>query len=204
MAEFTKTGRLAAAAVAATAWIGLGLYVVAEAATQKGDWLTAVWTNLGFLTDLSNLLLAMVLTGVALGVRPLSRPPVVGWAVAAIATVGVGFWVIGGKLVIGKSALEDLLLHGVTPWAGLLFWIVFAPKGELRRKTVLIWLAWPLGYFAYAMARGALTGEYAYGFLDPAKSSPTSMGLTIGAITGIFAIWSLTLLGLDRAMRQKS
>lgn len=204
MTAFTKTGRLAAAAVAIAGWTGLGLYVAAETATQKGDWLGAVWTNLGFLTDLTNLLLAVVLTGVAFGARPLSRPAVVGWAVAAIATVGVGYWVIGGKLVIGQSALEDLLLHGVTPWAGLLVWILFAPKGGLRRKTALIWLAWPLGYFAYAMARGALTGDYAYGFLDPAKSSPTSMGLTIGAITGIFAIWSLTLLGLDRAMRQKS
>ncbi len=201
---FTRTGRMAAGALAAIGWVGLGLYVVAEAATQKGDWLAAVWTNLGFLTDLSNLLLAVVMTGVALGVRPLSRPHVVGWAIAAIATVGVGFWLIGGRLVIGQSALEDILLHGVTPWAGLLFWLVFAPKGGLRWRRSLFWLAWPIGYFAYAMVRGAVTGSYAYGFLDPAKSSVTNIAITVGMITAVFAVWSLILLLLDRVMARRS
>lgn len=204
MTQFTKTGRLAAAAVATAAWTGLGLYVAAETATQKGDWLSAVCTNLGFLTDLTNLFLAVVMTGVALSSRPLSRPFIVGCAVAAIATVGVGFWLIGGRLVLGKSAVEDILLHGATPVAAVMFWLAFAPKGGLRWTSALFWLAWPLGYFTYAPIRGGLTGEYAYGFLDPAKSSPSSMALTIGSITGIFAIWSLILLGLDRAMRRKS
>lgn len=199
---FKRTGRMAAGALAAIGWVGLGLYVVAEAATQKGDWLAAVWTNLGFLTDLSNLLLAVVMTGVALGVRPLSRAHVVGWAIAAIATVGVGFWLIGGRLVLGRSAVEDILLHGVTPWVGLLFWLVFAPKGGLRWKRSLFWLAWPIGYFAYAMIRGVATGTYAYGFLDPAKSSVANIVITVGMITALFAVWGLVLLLLDRAMRK--
>lgn len=203
MIQFSRAGRLAAALIAVAGWTGLALYVAAEAGTQKGDWLGAVWTNLGFLTDLTNLLLAVVMTGVAFGVRPLSRPHAVGWAVAAIATVGVGYWLIGGRLVIGTSALEDMLLHGVTPWASLLWWAVFAPKGELRWARVFVWLAWPVGYFVYALSRGALTGDYAYGFLDPAKSNLASTAATIGMIVVLFGLWGAVLLGLDRVMRPR-
>lgn len=198
MTEFTKTGRLAAGVVALMAWVGLALYVMAETASQKGDWLAAVWTNLGFLTDLTNLFLAVVMTGVALGSRPLSRPFIVGWAVAAIATVGVGFWLIGGRLVFGESAVEDILLHGATPIAAVMFWLAFAPKGGLRWTSALFWLAWPLGYFTYALTRGGLTGEYAYGFLDPAKSSLNSIAATVGMVTAVCAIWGLILVVLDR------
>lgn len=203
MTEFTKAGRLAAGVLALAGWTGLGLYVGAEAAAQKGDWLKAVWVNAGFLTDLSNLLLAVVMTGVALGVRPLSRPGVVGWAVAAIATVGVGFWLIGGRLVLGQSAVEDMLLHGVTPWLALLVWVVFAPKGRLSWKGVLPWLLWPVGYFAYAMVRGALTGQYAYPFLDLSKTPISAVALTIGMIVAVFAVWTAVLLVLDRVLAKR-
>ena len=204
MTRFSNTGRLAAGVLALTAWIGLGLYMTAETASQDGNVLEALWVNAGFLTDLSNLLLAVVMTGVALQVRPLSRPHLVGWAIAAIVTVGVGFWMIGGRLVLGQSTVEDILLHGVTPLAGLLFWIVMAPKGELRWRQALVWLACPLGYFSYALARGALTGEYAYSFLDPTKSTATEIALVVGQITLLFAFWTAVLLVLDRVMGRKS
>jgi len=203
MTQFTRLGRLAAGALALAGWIGLGLYVVAEAAAQKGDWLKALWVNVGFLTDLTNLLLAVVMTGVALAVKPLARPHVVGWAVAAIATVGVGFWLIGGRLIWGKSEAQDILLHGVTPLAGVLFWLVFAPKGALIWKRALLWLVWPIGYFAYALIRGALTGEYAYSFLDPAKTSTGEIAGTVGMIVTLYAALTALLLVLDRVMGKR-
>jgi hypothetical protein len=147
---FTRSGRVAAGLLASIAWLGLVRYGVAEVSKQDGDWLAALWTNAGHLTDLSNLLLAIVMTGVAAGSRALSRPAIVGWAVAAIATVGVGFWMIGGTLTLGTSALEDILLHAVTPWAAVLFWLVFVPKGALRRAHALSWMFWPMAYWAYA------------------------------------------------------
>jgi hypothetical protein len=201
--QFTRAGRLAAAVIAIAAWAGLGLYLVVEAKSQGGDWPGAVWTNLGFLTDLTNLLLAVVMTGVALGMRPLSRPHVVGWVVSAIATVGLGFLAVGGQLVIGKSALENVLLHGVTPWLALLVWVAFAPKGGLRWRKALFWVVWPVGYFSYALIRGALTGTYAYGFIDPAKSSAIEIATVVGMMAAIMAVWTLVLLGLDRLMGRR-
>ena len=153
MMQFSMPSRAVAGVLTAITWLGLGLYVVAEA-ELNGDWLGALWLNAGFLTDLSNLSLAVVMTGVALGVRKLSAPHVVGWVTAVIATVGVGFWLIGGTLIVGKTPIESFLLHAVTPWAGLAFWLVFAPKGGLRWRADLAGLACPLFHLRHD-ARGA-------------------------------------------------
>ncbi len=202
MMQFSMPSRAVAGVLTAITWLGLGLYVVAEA-ELNGDWLGALWLNAGFLTDLSNLSLAVVMTGVALGVRKLSAPHVVGWVTAVIATVGVGFWLIGGTLIVGKTPIESFLLHAVTPWAGLAFWLVFAPKGGLRWRTALIWLAWPALYFTYAMTRGALAGEYAYPFLDPQTAGIAGVAIGIGKIVVVYVVWCLALLRLDVMMSRK-
>ena len=200
--NFSYPGRVAAGLLALTAWLGLARYFLAEVSKQRGDLFAALWINTNYLTDLSNLFLAIVMTGVAFGYPALSRPVLVGWAVAAITTVGVGFWLIGGTLTLG-SALENILLHGVTPWAALLLWLVFVPKGYLRLIHVSIWLLWPLCYWLYALTRGVLTGEFAYGFMDPSKNSVTAIATLIGGLTLVYAAWAWTLLALDKMSAKK-
>jgi len=199
----TKAGRIAAGIVAATAWLGLGLYLAAEIASQKGNWLAALWVNAGFLTDLTNLCLAVVMTGVALGIARLATPKLVGWVVTAILTVGIGFWLIGGRLVIGKSALSDILLHGATPLLALVFWTAFAVRGGVRWTSVLPWLIWPVFYWTYALIRGGLTGEYAYGFLNWAKQGVWSVGITIGALIALYAVCGLMVVGIDKLLSRR-
>ncbi len=203
MAQHTKAGRIAAGIVAATAWLGLGLYLAAEIASQKGNWLGALWVNAGFLTDLTNLCLATVMTGVALGVARLSTPKLVGWVVTAILTVGIGFWLIGGRLVIGKSDLSDILLHGATPLLALVFWVVFAVRGGVRWTSVLPWLIWPAFYWTYALIRGGLTGEYAYGFLNWAKQGVWSVGIMIGTLIALYAVSGLIVVGIDKLLSRR-
>jgi len=200
---YTKTGRIAAAVLAAIGWLGLALYLTDAAGERGRSWLGAFWQNAGYLTDLSNLLLAIVMTGIALQRPALQRPAIVGWALVAIATVGVAFWLVGGTLEIGESALEDVLLHGVTPWAALLFWLVFAPKGQLRVRDALAWLAWPVAYFVYAMARGLLTGTFAYGWMDPAKHGLASVMTIMAMVLVVYALWSVALLGTDRVLGRR-
>jgi hypothetical protein len=197
MPTYSIPARIFAGVIAAAAWLGLGCYVVAEAATQNGDWLAALWVNASFLTDLTNLIVAIVMTGVALGVASLSRASVVGWAITAIATVGIGFWVIGGKLT-SESALEDILLHGFTPVATMLFWFIAGAKQPLRWRSAAVWLIWPIAYFTYALGRGALTGTYAYGFLDFRTESPASVALMIGVIVAICAVAALIVIGVSK------
>ena len=197
MQSYSRAARLSASVIAAAAWLGLGLYLAAEIGTREGDVLAALWVNLGFLTDLSNLITATVFTAVSLGFAPLSRAAVVGWAVTAIGTVGIAFWLVGGNLSTA-SKLEDLLLHGVTPIAALLFWIAFNAKAPLRWITALIWLVWPIAYFAYALTRGKLTGTYAYSFLDLNRESITSVATTTGMIIAVYAVVALIVLAINK------
>ena len=197
MQSYSLAARVSAAIVAAAAWLGLGRYLAAEITRQEGDILAALWFNAGFLTDLSNLIIAIVFTGVALGFAPLSRASVVGWAVTAIGTVGIAFWLVGGNLSTA-SKLEDVLLHGVTPIAALVFWIVFNAKAPLRWITALIWLVWPIAYFAYALTRGKLTGTYAYSFLDLNRESISAVATTTGMIIAVYAVVALIVIGINK------
>lgn len=196
--KLSYASRIASGLVALIALFGLARYVIAESLKLDGDWLAALWLNASYLTDLSNLLLAIVMTGIALGSRALSRPAVVGCAVSAIATVGVGFWLMGGTLSFGTSALENILLHAVTPWAALLFWLLFVPKGYLRWSHALVWMAWPVGYWIYAMTRGLLTGEFAYPFMDPKVNKAFSIAVSIGMVILLNLVWASTLFALDK------
>lgn len=198
MTGFSSRSRLAAGLIAASAWVGFALYWLAEAVRLEGRWFEALWGNLGYLTDLSNLLTAVVMTGVAAGAQRLSNPSIVGWATAAIATVGTAFWLVGGRLVLGQSSLENILTHAVTPWAMLIFWLVAAPKRGLTLRTVALWQAWPAAYFAYALVRGAASGTYPYPFLDPRTSGLAAVLITVAAVTLIFSLWSAALFFLDR------
>ena len=55
----------------------------------------------------------------------------------------------------GGAKLADIINHSVTPVLVGLYWLVLAPKGDLRRTHPLLWGIFPLAYFPYAMARGA-------------------------------------------------
>ncbi|QTC89649.1 Pr6Pr family membrane protein [Brevundimonas goettingensis] len=202
MTRYSTTGRIAAGVAAATAWVGLGLYLATEIAGQKGNVLGALWVNASFLTDLTNLCLAVVMSGVALGVARLSKPVVVGWVVTAILTVGIGFWLIGGRLVLGKSDLSDILLHGATPLLAFVFWAGFAVRG-VTWKNVLVWMFWPAIYWSYALVRGGLTGEYAYGFLDWPRHGVWSVGITLSALIGLYAACGLVVVWIDKTLGPK-
>lgn len=40
------------------------------------------------------------------------------------------------------------------------------PKGHLRFRHIGAWVIYPLVYFAYALLRGDLLGQYQYPFID--------------------------------------
>ena len=127
----------------------------------------ATWDDAGYLTDLGNLLVAIVFTAVTLG-RRWAGAWWSGQATVVILLVGIGVWTIGREfLVFGTRGVGDMLAHGATPIAALMVWITAAPKVGLRWRDAVRWLAIPTGYLLYASMRGRLTGHYAYDWLNP-------------------------------------
>lgn len=131
-----------------------------------------LWVLLRYFTVLTNLLVAVVMAGVALGSRRLSAPFLLGGITLSILLVGIVYMtLLRGMLELsGGALLADHLLHQLIPSLVPLWWLAFAPKGRLRWRDPLWWSVYPLAYFAYALARGAAEGKYAYPFIDVATN----------------------------------
>ena len=61
----------------------------------------------------------------------------------------------------------NAVLHYVLPLAALLDWLFDLPGRRISFKQGLLWLAFPLAYFAYSLVRGSVVDWYPYPFLNP-------------------------------------
>ncbi|MER6356971.1 Pr6Pr family membrane protein [Streptomyces sp. NPDC001634] len=96
---------------------------------------------------------------------------------------------------------HSVLLHVVTPLMALLDWLFFGPKGALRRRHAVLWLAYPLAYLVFALTRGAVVTRgtrYPYPFLDVAGSGYGQVSVNCLFLAGGFYLLGLGLVTLDR------
>lgn len=132
----------------------------------------ALWRYLGYFTILTNLLVAVTTTRVALGLWPGGAVPhasAITGTVLAIAIVGVVYEVLLAGRVPEMGPVwwtADRMLHYVVPAASVLWWAVFVPKSRLAVSDPPTWLIYPVGYSSYALGRGAFDGWYPYFFID--------------------------------------
>lgn len=72
---------------------------------------------------------------------------------------------------LGRWDLDwaNIMLHRVTPVAGLLGWLLVTQTRKQGWGRPLAWLLFPLAYLAYTWIRGAVANWYPYGFLDPTR-----------------------------------
>ena len=123
-----------------------------------------------YFTVLSNLFaVAILLYG---GLRPAhERSGTVelfrGAAVVYILTTGIVYLL----LLSGHAPAYpwvNAILHYVMPVAVTLDWLLDPPRVRLDlTRTVVLWMAFPLLYILYTLARGAIVGWYPYFFVNP-------------------------------------
>jgi hypothetical protein len=186
----------AAALVAIVCWAGLALQFSATYAHQH-DVAVTLWILLRFFTIITNLLLAVTITGVAIGRRV--SPFVLGGITLAILLVGVVYMTLlrGLHDLAGPALVADTLLHKVSPVAMTLWWLFFAPRARLKRTAPLWWAVYPLVYFGYALGRGAIDGRYPYPFMDMSKIGPLQTALNAGGIALAFILAGFALVWVD-------
>ncbi len=92
-----------------------------------------------------------------------------------------------------------MVLHDVTPILFVLFWAL-TPHGELKWRDLRWALIPPALYLAYALARGAVDGWYAYWFLDPSKQGMGEFGLSIIGVLAVFAVVAGLGIAMDRRL----
>ncbi len=193
--------RAAAAAIALTGWAGLIVQLIAVT-DQVSSAAEAVWIILRFFTIWTNLLVAVVFTGLALGHPAFESRKLLGLTTLSIVLVGVVYvLLLRGLLDLsGDAATANFILHYVVPSLVPLYWLLFAPKGGLHWRDPVLWAAYPLAYFAYALARGAADGKYPYPFMDIPNVGWASALTTVGIILIAYLVVGTAFVWLSRRL----
>jgi len=196
-----RAARAVAAVSAFAGWFGLAvqlLLIVDNLGLALG-----LWRYLGYFTILANIGAAVVATAVALGGSGrLAGARARLMALTSIVTVGIVYSLLLRSVWSpqGWQKVVDAALHDVTPILFVLLWAVM-PHGELKRTDLKWALIPPAIYLAYALARGAVDGWYAYWFLDPSKQRLGELGLSIIGVLAVFAIVAALAIMIDRRSR---
>ena len=124
-----------------------------------------------YFTVLSNLFAAaMLLYGALRPERSQTVALLRGAAVAYILTTGIVYLL----LLSGRAPTYpwvNAVLHYLMPVAVTLDWLLSPPSVLLRpMRTVVLWMAFPVLYIVYTLARGAIVGWYPYFFVNPHRS----------------------------------
>jgi hypothetical protein len=196
--------RAIAALAALVGWAGLALQlalIVEKLGPGPG-----LWRFAGFFTILTNIGAASVATAIALGGRHgLAGARARLMAATSILMVGLVYSLALRALwnPAGAQRLADVVLHDSTPLLWLILWVL-APHPRLAWREILWALVPPALYVAYALARGAADGWYAYWFLNPAEQSPGELLTSVVLLLVAFSAATIVLVAADRALGRKS
>lgn len=207
-AQLTPGQRRYAIAAAFLGWTGLAiqLYLIFYSRwADHASLLGGLVKFFSFFTVLSNTLAATALTcvlstGMSRGHRFFRHPVVCGGITVSIVVVGIAYNVLLRHLwqPEGWQFVADELLHDIMPLAFLLYWVLYVAKGSLRATHILLWMLYPLGYFAYLLLRGDMIGDYVYPFVDIGTIGYRPALLNaLGILAGFVGI-ALALLLADR------
>ena len=199
--------RILAALAALVAWGGLAIQYWLLVKTSGGP-LPAAWLFLGYFTLLTNSWVALIATRAAL--RPAARgglnaPRMEYAAAVSITLVGLVYSLLlrGTWQPEGWQAVADHALHDVSPVLFVLFWFVRLRDGAgagPKWRDAPWALVFPIGYFVYALGRGAIDGWYAYWFLDPAHQSTGELAISVAALAAGVAVLALGFVLLGQAV----
>lgn len=197
--------RTLACLIAVMAIAGLVAEFLTSAAAHPEDTvLQVIWRLVRFFTILTNALVAV--TFVMLGLRGRVASPVwLGGVALWIAIVGVVYHLLLAStdgVHVGLGWWANFIVHGTVPAAVMLWWMAFAPREGLSTRSSLLWMAWPLIYVIYALARGQIDGIYPYFFTNPDKLGWAGVAKWTGLLALSFFIAGLAQIAIARLIRR--
>lgn len=187
---------IAAAIIAIVCWAGLAIQFSVTFGNEHHI-LPTLWALARFFTVITNLLVGVTMTWVAMGRR--APPLLLGGLTIAILLVGAvyEFLLQGLHHLTGLAFVADILLHKVSPVAMALWWLLFAPRARLKWNAPWLFSLYPLAYFAYVLARGHIDSRYPYPFIDVAKLGWRQVALNAGGMALGFILAGFLLVWID-------
>jgi hypothetical protein len=202
--------KIFAAVIAVIGWMALTAQFAISVqlfSNQGGTVLDAAWRYFGYFTIITNMLVAVAMTRVALGYWPASAPSALTGVVFTIAIVGFVYHFILKAHVPSLEAgpwIVDRTLHYLIPGLSAVFWLICVPKSNLTFADPFRWILIPVLYFAYAIARGIFDGWYPYFFIDVNQLGYAVVFRNAIAMTAIVLMCGLALVAIVRAVESRS
>jgi hypothetical protein len=196
----------AIAIIATTAIITqLGLNLARAAEQGKPLWMVPI-DLYGYFTIWSNTLVALITARYARGgdeAGLFGRPWLLAATVVYIVVVGLIYNLLlaGYNPQTGLRKAIDLTFHTVIPIAYPLWWLTQVPRGRLAWNALAPALVFPVAYSFVAMGKGAITGKFAYFFIDVGKYGVPQVLLNIGGLALLYAALMAVVIAFDRRAR---
>lgn len=98
----------------------------------------------------------------------LNRDSVRGAIILYICVAGLVFFLVlnADWHAKGRVLLEEYTLHGFSPIAFIIDYLLFEKKGIFKFKNIILWVIPPIIYLFYAIGIGSIIHVYPYPFLN--------------------------------------
>ncbi|MEG1451579.1 Pr6Pr family membrane protein [Brevundimonas sp.] len=103
----------------------------------------------------------------------------------------------------GWSLLANNLLHYVMPAAFVADWLMFTPKGRLRRFDPFRWLVVVLVYGVWTLLHGALAHWWPYWFVDVDTLGYGKAAAYFAGLLVFFLLVGWIMFGIDQLLGQR-
>ncbi len=103
----------------------------------------------------------------------------------------------------GTQMIVDEMLHTVNPLLCLLYWLFFVRRSELKYKSALKWLIYPVVFLVYSLVRGRFVNWYPYPFLDVNALGIERVLVNSLFVAALFLTLGLILVALSRMDKEK-
>ncbi|MEM6711537.1 MAG: Pr6Pr family membrane protein [Pseudomonadota bacterium] len=172
--------------------IAQGFETVGRELRGGSGWVAAILYYLSFLTTLANAGLVAVYAWFISGgrrLRAMQNPTIHAFLAALVLIVG-SVWHVLLRPLFDPSPL-GYALHYATPALFVVWWLMRIPPTVPQFRTVHQLMLFTFGDGVWLLARGAVTGEYPYGFINVDRVGLVSALRMMGAL--LIAQWVLAL-----------
>lgn len=194
--------RIAATLTAAVAYAGVALQLWVNVVGDANGYgpLGETLHLMSYFTITSNLVVAVVSTLLALDPARAGR-----WfdvlrlaALVMISVTGIVYWLLlHGDPQAGAAWVANMLTHTVVPLAAVGSWLFVGPHGRFGWRLVPLMLVIPVAWLVHALIRGAVSGYYAYDFIDVAALGYAAAGLNILGVVALALVLASLFVGVD-------
>ena len=200
---YSKPARATGAIIAVAAFGALALQTSLNL-DRDGSPLVAAGLLLRFFTIWSNLAAGIVMALVALDRKV--APAILHALATALAIVGVVYWALlaADHQPVGLDRVTNQFHHTLVPVATILWWFAFAPRPRAGWRALPAVMVAPVAYAVFALGYGAVSGFYAYFFLDADKLGWGQLALNIAGLALFFLLVGTLLMAIKQLVSARA